>query len=80
MVKRNKLIDELEECVKKAVEELREHGVQEDEIVCALQLAYLWYCPYRIVHANPDAPREMVEEMREYARARADELFRECRV
>ncbi len=80
MVKGNKLIEELEECIRKIIEELREHGVPEEEIVCSLQLAYLWYCPYRIEHVNPDAPKEQVEEMRAYARGKADELFRECRV
>jgi hypothetical protein len=80
VVKGNKLIDELEECIRKIVQELREYGVPEEEIVCSLQLAWLWYCPYRIEYANPDAPREMVEEMRAYARAKADELFRQCKV
>ena len=79
-VVKNKLIVELEQCIRKIVEELREHGVPEEEIMCSLQLAYLWYCPYRIIHNNPDAPKEMVEEMRAYARARAEELFRRCRV
>jgi hypothetical protein len=79
MVK-NKLIVELEQCVSKIVVEFRQHGVSEDEIMCSLQLAYLWYCPHRIFHNNPDAPKEMVEEMRAYAMAKADELFRMCRV
>jgi hypothetical protein len=80
VVKENRLIRELEECIRRVVEELRRHNVPEDDIVCSLQLAYLWYCPYRVEHANPNAPDEMVEEMRAYARARADELFRRCEV
>jgi hypothetical protein len=79
MVMKNKLIEELEECVRRVVGKLIQYEEVREELPCHLALAYIWYCPKRVLHTNPNTSGEEVDVMWEYVRVKADEMLRRCR-
>jgi hypothetical protein len=78
-VEENRLVIELEKCINEVIDELLQHGVGEEHLPCSLALAYIWYCPQRVLHANPNAPEDQVSKMWEHTRAKTDEMLLKCK-